>query len=322
VSHVRRLLTACLLAVGAVVSPLGVGGAVADPVADFDWTPKPVVAGAPVSLISTATPEDAPIATTRWMLDGRETCQGATCITTFPATGEWEVELEVEDSNGDQDSARKTIPVLPAPPNEAPTAAFAALPTSPVAGEAVMFVSYSDDRDGRITGQAWDTDGDGAFDDGTGPIATRKFSVSGQKTISLRVVDDRGAVSTRSFAVLVRERLLSPFPIVRLSGTATPVGTRIRLLSVSAPRGARALVRCRGEGCPIKRAETVVRGTAVRLRAVERVMPPGVVLDVLVRRGDSIGKFTRFRFRRSHRPRRTDGCLWPGTTRMARCPAA
>jgi hypothetical protein len=331
VSHVRRPLTACLLAVGAAVSPLGVGPALADPTADFGWTPKPVVAGAPVTLISTSTPDDAPIAMARWTLDGRDICEGsATCITTLPAPGEWEVELEVEDSGGDRDSTTKTIPVLAGPPpNEAPTAAFAVLPASPVVGEGVRFVSYSSDRDGRITGQAWDTDGDGVFDDATGPIATRTFSQPGQRTITLRVIDDRGAVSTRSFAVLVHERLLSPFPrllspfpIVRLSGTVTHRGTNIRLLSVRAPRGARVLVRCRGKRCPVRRVEKVVRGARVRLRAVERVMPPGVVLDVLVRRGDSIGKFTRFRFRRSHRPRRTDGCLWPGTTRMAPCPAA
>ena len=276
-----------------------------------------------MSLTSTSTPDDGPIAMTRWRIDGERTCEGSTtCVVKAPAPGEWEVELEVEDSDGDRASAEKRIPVLAAPPrNEAPTAAFAALPTSPVVGEPVMFVSYSEDPDGRITGQAWDTDGDGGFDDATGPIASRTFALPGPKTITLRVTDDRGAAVTRSFSVLVHERLLSPFPIVRLAGTVTPRGTRVRLLSVRAPKGARALVRCRGQGCPVKRAETVVRGAPVRLRAMERVMRPGVVLDVLVRRGDSIGKFTRFRFRRSHRPRRTDGCLWPGTTRMAPCPA-
>jgi PKD domain len=323
VSYVRRLLTAWLLAVGAAVSPLGVGAALADPAADFDWTPKPVVAGSPVTLISTSTSEDEPIAGTRWRLAGERACEGSTtCIATAPAPGRWEVEVEVEDSDGDQDSMEKTIPVVAAPPrNEAPAAAFAALPASPFVGEAVTFVSYSHDSDGRITGQAWDTDGDGAFDDATGPIATKTFSLPGQKTVTLRVVDDRGAAATQSFAVLVRERLLSPFPSVRLAGSVTPVGTSIRLLSIRAPRGARALVRCRGEGCPLRRAAMVVRRAPARLRAAERVMPPGVVLEVLVRRGYRIGKFTRFKFRRGHPPRRTDGCLWPGTTRMAPCPA-
>jgi hypothetical protein len=118
-------------------------------------------------------------------------------------------------------------------------------------------------------------------------------------------------------------RLLSPFPIVRMVGSATEVGTRIRLLSVRAPKGARALVRCRGRGCPVKRAEKLIGRAPVRFAAFESLMPAQVVLEVLVHRGDSIGKYTRFKLRRNRRlPRRVDGCLWPGTTRMAPCPEA
>ena len=117
-------------------------------------------------------------------------------------------------------------------------------------------------------------------------------------------------------------RLLSPFPIVRLAGIVTHVGTRIRLLEVRAPKGAQALVRCRGRGCPVKRAEKLIGRAPVRFAAFERLMPAQVVLEVLVRKGDRIGKYTRFKLRRNRRPQRTDGCLWPGTTRMARCPEA
>jgi hypothetical protein len=60
----------------------------------------------------------------------------------------------------------------------------------------------------------------------------------------------------------------------------------------------------------------------VHFRAVQRLMPAGVVLEVLVRRRDSIGKFTRFKLRQNRRPQWADGCLWPGTTRMAPCPGA
>jgi hypothetical protein len=114
--------------------------------------------------------------------------------------------------------------------------------------------------------------------------------------------------------------MLSPFPIVRLVGSVTELGTRIKLLSVSAPRGARAVVRCRGAGCPVKRAEKLVGRAPVQFAALKRLMPAGVVLDVLVRRGDSIGKYTRFKLRRNRRPQRADGCLWPKTGRMAPCP--
>jgi hypothetical protein len=45
IGHVRLLLTAWLATVGAVVPPLGAGTALAQPTADFDWAPKPVMGG-------------------------------------------------------------------------------------------------------------------------------------------------------------------------------------------------------------------------------------------------------------------------------------
>jgi PKD domain len=213
-------------------------------------------------------------------------------------------------------------------------------------GEEVTFVSYSDDRDGRISEQAWDLNGDGRFDDASGPLVKRRFSVPGPQAVALRVTDDKGAAATQSLTITVRAqppvgatgpppplrrpligptplpRMLSPFPIVRLVGSVTDLGTEIHLLAVRAPKGARAIVRCLGRGCPVKRAGKVVGREPARFGALKGLMPAGVVLEVLVRRGDSIGKFTRFKLRQNRRPRRADGCLWPGTTRMAPCPEA
>jgi PKD repeat protein len=349
-----RVLTACLLTVGAIVSPLGVGVAVADPKARFEWTPDPVVAGAPVTFTSKSTfDQDAPVARITWDIGGG-TClepASAICSTMAPAAaGEWRVTLTVVDSEGRSDSKTEEIdvetpppppPPLPLPPNEPPTAAFAGFPSSPSVGEEVTFVSYSNDPDGRVTAQAWDLDGDGAFDDASGAVVSGAFSVPGPKTVSLRVRDDKGAASTTSLTLQVRERstgspgpssppatggaaplprLLSPFPIVRLVGSVRRARTDIELLTVRAPKGSRALVRCRRKGCPIRRIKRVVRRSPIRVKAAERVMRAGAVLEVLVSRGDRIGKFTRFKFRRNRRPARADGCLWPRTTRMAPCP--
>ncbi len=195
----------------------------------------------------------------------------------------------------------------------------------------MTFVSYSDDRDGNVTSQTWDLDGDGAFDDAAGAVVTRRYSAPGPKKVTLLVRDNRGAASTMSLTVQVLAqsgasslspqpllggpsplpKLLSPFPIVRLVGSATWTGTNIELLTVRAPKGARALVRCRGQECPVKRIRKTARRTRLRFKAAERTMPTGAVLEVLVRRGNRIGKFTRFRFRENRRPVRTDGCLWP-----------
>jgi PKD domain len=348
----RLLLTLGVLTIGAVLSPLGVGAALAHPAANFDWAPKPVVAGATVTFASTSTPFHdendivTPIATYDWNLHGGGTCREliptTTCTATAAAPGGWDVTLKVTDLVGEDSEITKTVPVQAppspgSPPNQPPTAAFAAIPASPLVGEDVTFVSFSDDRDGQVSGVAWDLDGDNRFDDGDTRIVTRSFTLAGQKTIRLRVTDDKGATSTASLGVLVRAqggpastsptnatrplpRLLSPFPIVRLLAAPTSAGTDIQMLSVRAPRKARVLVRCHGKACPVSRLYKVVRRRPVRFRAVERLLPPGVVLDVLVRRGDRIGKFTRFRLRRNRIWLRRDGCLWPDTNRMAPCP--
>jgi hypothetical protein len=347
----RLLLTLGVLTIGAVLSPLGVDAALAHPAANFEWAPQRVVAGTTVTFTSTSTPFHdendvvTPIAAYDWNLHGRGTCRellpSGTCTATAPNAGDWDVTLTVTDLANESASITKAVPVEAppppgSPPNQPPTAAFAALPRSPVVGEEVTFVSYSDDRDGRIDSWAWDLDGNGRFDDGSSPIVTRTFTFAGRKTIKLRVADNRGATTTALLDVSVREagtevpiseprhplpRLLSPFPIVRLVGGVTSAGTDIELLSVRAPKRARALVRCRGRGCPVSRLYKRVRSRRpVHFRRMERLMPPGVTLEVLVRRGERIGKFTRFKLRRNRFPRRTDGCLWPGTNRMAPCP--
>jgi hypothetical protein len=57
------------------------------------------------------------------------------------------------------------------------------------------------------------------------------------------------------------------------------------------------------------------------MRAVERrLLRPGTVLRLYVTRGNAVGKFTRFRIRRSKAPSRADLCLVPGSSRPVACP--
>jgi PKD repeat protein len=62
-------------------------------------------------------------------------------------------------------------------------------PASPAVGQAVTFTDASTD-DGQVVGRAWDLDGDGQFDDGTGATASATFPAAGDHTVSLRVTDD------------------------------------------------------------------------------------------------------------------------------------
>jgi Bacterial Ig-like domain len=128
-----------------------------------------------------------------------------------------------------------------------------------------------------------------------------------------------------------KPRLLSPFPLVRISGTLTSSGARITLLSVRAPRG--ALVRVTvSPSCSRKRhaprrcrvlhaAGTVGRRDAIDFRGLARAYRSGTVIVVRVWRADLIGKYTRFTIVRGRAPRRVDQCLVPSSTHGSRCPA-
>lgn len=114
--------------------------------------------------------------------------------------------------------------------------------------------------------------------------------------------------------------LMKPFPVVRIVGRSTPRGARIRILSVRAPANATIVVRCRS-GCA-RRSQSPGRGMGrpVRFRRFERPLRAGIVLEVLVGRVNVIGKYTRFRIRRSRRPSRRDLCFLPGTIGGSTCP--
>ena len=125
--------------------------------------------------------------------------------------------------------------------------------------------------------------------------------------------------------------LLSPFPLVRISGTLTGTGAHINLLSVRAPRGAlvRATVTpaCGGRrrssrACRVLRAAATVGGSdAVTLRGLARTYRSGTVIVVRIWRAGRIGKYTRFTIVRGKAPVRIDQCLMPAATHGSRCPS-
>ena len=78
--------------------------------------------------------------------------------------------------------------------NRAPTAAFTVSPDSPVAGDPVQLSSTAADSDGTVAEQRWDLDGDGAYDDATGPQVSTVFAEVGPHTVGLEVTDDDLAV--------------------------------------------------------------------------------------------------------------------------------
>jgi hypothetical protein len=119
--------------------------------------------------------------------------------------------------------------------------------------------------------------------------------------------------------------LMQPFPVVRIAGTETRSGIRLRLLRVQqTPAGAAVVIRCRGRGCPTKSqrrsARASPRGVApVDFRTFERVLRVGITLEILVFKPGSIGKYTRFSVRHGL-PVRVDSCLDPLSLKPRACP--
>lgn len=112
--------------------------------------------------------------------------------------------------------------------------------------------------------------------------------------------------------------LLRPFPIVRIRGYFKRGGVRVTLLSVNAPRSAHIAARCAGRGCPVRTVS--VASAPARLRAFERFLRAGTVLQVRVTSPGRIGKYVSFVIRAHSAPARTDRCLMPGGSKPAACP--
>jgi hypothetical protein len=108
---------------------------------------------------------------------------------------------------------------------------------------------------------------------------------------------------------------LTPIPIVRLVGTTTSTGARVKLLRVRSPRGSTVTVRCAGgrrKGCPFKsKSAKSPASKLVRFHKLERRFRAGAVIRVFVLKGNTIGKYTSFRIRRKKAPSRDDQCLSP-----------
>ena len=307
----------------------------------FTFAPANPVSLSPVTFTSTSTATgNALIVSQAWDLDGDGTFEtpGPTAARSFPLPGKYTVRLQVTDIRGRLFVVVHDVHVG----NRPPIASIAQAPQTPGTGDHVTFFSTSTDPDGSIAKQTWDLNGDGKFDDGNATIASRTFDAPGTYTVGLRVVDDKNAVSIATAIVTVADRsppvvflqapprparlLMTPFPIVRISGVFAHRGIRLRLLTGEAPRGARVELLCNGHGCPFRRRHaTVAIGTSLtrtlRFRQFRRhTLRVGTTLRVLVSDRSAIGKYTRFRVRRSVPPLRLDRCLPPAARSPIVCP--
>jgi hypothetical protein len=207
-----------------------------------------------------------------------------------------------------------------------PSASFKWFPAVPQTGEPVSLVSTSSDTSSPIVALAWALGG--PFQGG-GTVLTTAFSTPGGHLVRLLVTNAYGLSSVASETINVvgpRVPLMQPFPVVRIAGTETRSGVKLRLLRVQqAPAGARITVRCRGRRCPVRFASRAtpsrkLEGSSVEFRAFERSLHFGVSLEILISKPGEIGKYTRFKLRRGKLPERVDMCLDAAGIKPLVCP--
>lgn len=161
------------------------------PVPSFSANPGGAVpTGTRVTFTSTATDADGTIAARAWDLDGDGVYAdgtGETAARTFATAGTYVVRQRVTDNDGAVGERALTVVVSA----QAPTAQFTVTP-----GATYSFTSTTTDPDGTIVSTEWDLDDDGAFDDATGPTASRAYG-PGTHHVRVRVTDNDGTFAVR-----------------------------------------------------------------------------------------------------------------------------
>jgi len=300
------------------------------PVAAFTFSPDAPVAGDDILFASNSTDPDGDGLIHRWSFGGDVTSPLPSPVHTYSSPGIKTVTLTVTDSAGAEDSVSREVsvqgPPVPGPKvNILPIANFAFGPRSPRVGDPVEFASSAVDPDGELRAQTWDLDGDGEFDDARGDEVIYTYLTPGEKPVRLRVDDNSGSAAIRQRSVTVRPAptrppgFLRPWPNIRFNGTILSAGTRVKILSVRAPRGALVRVGCRGKGCPVKQRRKRIKKGSVRFRNFERFLRAGVRLEIYIRKPGVIGRYKQYTIRAGTGPRAVDRCLKPGKKRPVRC---
>jgi PKD repeat protein len=189
------------------------------PAASFTVAPAAAAPGAMVTLASTSTDPDGDALTASWDFDndGTTDATGTTVMHAFAASAT--VTLRVVDAAGESASISHAVTVIappaapapdPAPPatppppaNAPPVAGFVVDPDVAIAGRPITFSSTAVDADGTIAAERWDLNGDGRFNDASGPTVTWAFAQPGAHIVRMRVQDNAGATSTYAMTVVV-----------------------------------------------------------------------------------------------------------------------
>lgn len=197
----------------------------ASPNAAFSFSPSTPQVGQTVLFDGTSsTDSDGTIIQYTWNFGDGSTGTGPVIAKQYAAQGSYSVTLTVQDNDGATDTATRAVTV--ASPNALPVAAFTVDPTLPLVGTWVKFDgSASFDPDGAIASWNWNF-GDGTTD--AGQVAFQQFAAPGTYTVTLTVIDNKGASGTSTVQVSVQSANLSPAAVLTYTPAAPGVGEWIR----------------------------------------------------------------------------------------------
>ena len=173
------------------------------PVASFTVSTAPMVA----SFTDTST---GTITSRSWDFGDGGTSTEANPTHDYANHGDYTVTLTVTGPGG-SDTEKQTVTIKP----PAPVASFTAEPSS---GTVPLAVTLTNTSTGLVDTVAWDLDGDGVFNDATGPTATTTFTTAGTHTVGLSVTGPGGTSTTTQTIPTT----LPPAPMAVL--TAQPEG--------------------------------------------------------------------------------------------------
>jgi PKD repeat protein len=161
----------------------------APPTVTFDWDPDSPLVGQEVDFQSQVSDPEGNTVTRAWDFGDGESGTGAGPSHTYAAPATYTVTVTATDSNGAEGTATHSVVVRSDP---GPTSSFNVAPTVPDVGETVAFTSTAQASQGSIVALDWDFDGDGEFDDFSGPDAEWVFDAPGTHVVKLRAQQTNG----------------------------------------------------------------------------------------------------------------------------------
>jgi len=205
------------------------------PTANFTMSPTIALVNSPATFnASLSTPNGGVIVYCFWDFGDGAKLNTTNPISThvYAAIGNYTVTLTVGDSEGLNGTTLKTVQV-----GQKPTANFTYSPGNPYVGDTLTFnASSSYDTDGFVVSYMWDF-GDGSpILNTTNPVIIHVFSIGGNNTVALTVVDNLGFSDTKPVSISVNKAPVADFTYSPGSPIAGATATFNASLSYDARR--------------------------------------------------------------------------------------